>query len=289
MIYAMSVPPVETIQAVATAPQQTSSQGKTDVHKSTYCVDVDDASTLKEFQGAGTDSPPISAYNAIPALLGPMAELGYERDTTTVHGDFILPPNVQASLKTYVITPPKHGVFKLIDVTHFIYGYYPEPGYLGADSVVYGFDAMAKDGHMMHFVTRVNFAVVQGAGGDPMQCESMKFSYSPGTSASNLAAPVVFSSLTSGEVGVIVGNGMDADITLSQNAAGCGWFTDSNLADTPSDFLPTPNPDVWMAKPDSARTGSGSLLEMGSRTRLGSLPEMVPGTVKPAKPARPPQ
>ena len=137
MIYAMSVPPVETIQAVATAPQQTSSQGKTDVHKSTYCVDVDDASTLKEFQGAGTDSPPISAYNAIPALLGPMAELGYERDTTTVHGDFILPPNVQASLKTYVITPPKHGVFKLIDVTHFIYGYYPEPGYLGADSVVH--------------------------------------------------------------------------------------------------------------------------------------------------------
>lgn len=45
-------------------------------------------------------------------------------------------------------------------------------------------------------------------------------------------------------------------ITLSPNAAGYGWSIDSSPTGYSANFLPTSNPNVWVAKPGSADVGS---------------------------------
>ncbi len=53
-----------------------------------------------------------------------------------------------------------------------------------------------------------------------MQCESMKFSYAPGTPALNLAVPVDFTPLAKGETGETTGHGMNAMLKLSRRKGG---------------------------------------------------------------------
>jgi hypothetical protein len=56
--------------------------------------------------------------------------------------------------------------------------------------------------------------------------------------------------LPGGAVGQTVGTA----ITLDTNAAGDGWYIDPNPAAN-TDFLPTSNPNVWIAKAGSASRG----------------------------------
>jgi hypothetical protein len=61
--------------------------------------------------------------------------------------------------------------------------------------------------------------------------------------------------------GGAVGQTTGTSITLDTNAAGYGWYVDPNPAAN-TDFLPTSNPDVWMAKAGSAAAGKMDMLSV---------------------------
>ena len=54
------------------------------------------------------------------------------------------------------------------------------------------------------------------------------------------------------------GTGLSAQITLDTDAAGYGWFVDKTPLDN-SEYLPTSNPNVWIAKEGSATYGKMNL------------------------------
>jgi hypothetical protein len=58
-----------------------------------------------------------------------------------------------------------------------------------------------------------------------------------------------------------VGQTVGTAITLDTNAAGYGWFVDPNPAAN-TDFLPTSNPNVWIAAPGSAAAGKMDMLSV---------------------------
>jgi hypothetical protein len=70
-----------------------------------------------------------------------------------------------------------------------------------------------------------------------------------------------FADLAGGAVGQTVGEGANATITLDDNAAGYNWFIDTTPADN-SEFLPTSNPDEWVAKEGSAAYGKMDMLSV---------------------------
>lgn len=57
------------------------------------------------------------------------------------------------------------------------------------------------------------------------------------------------------------GYGVSSKITLDTNAAGYGWFMDST-PDANDEFLPTSNPNEWIAKPGSKATGKMDMLSV---------------------------
>jgi hypothetical protein len=63
--------------------------------------------------------------------------------------------------------------------------------------------------------------------------------------------------LSGGAVGQTTAN----TITLDTDAAGYGWFVDSTPYDN-SEFLPTSNPDEWIAKPGSEAAGKRDMLSV---------------------------
>lgn len=73
--------------------------------------------------------------------------------------------------------------------------------------------------------------------------------------ASNVS--VTFADLASAALGSSSGN----SITLDTNAAGYNWFIDSTPSDN-SEFLPTANPNEWIAKADSAAAGKMDMLSV---------------------------
>jgi hypothetical protein len=59
----------------------------------------------------------------------------------------------------------------------------------------------------------------------------------------------------------VVGETTGTSITLDINAAGYGWYVDPNPASN-ADFLPTSDPNVWMAKAGSAAAGKMDMLSV---------------------------
>ena len=68
---------------------------------------------------------------------------------------------------------------------------------------------------------------------------------------------LVFDSLESS----IVGNTDQGVITLDNNAADHGWFIDATPGGN-EEFLPTSNPNVWVARPGSAAEGKMDMLSV---------------------------
>lgn len=75
--------------------------------------------------------------------------------------------------------------------------------------------------------------------------------------ANTSGVTLAIADLPGGAVGQTVGTA----ITLASNAAGYGWYVDPNPASN-TDFLPTSNPDVWMAKAGSAAAGKMDMLSV---------------------------
>jgi hypothetical protein len=61
--------------------------------------------------------------------------------------------------------------------------------------------------------------------------------------------------------GAAVGQTVGSTITLDTNAAGYNWFIDTTPADN-SEFLPTSNPNEWVAKAGSAAAGKMDMLSV---------------------------
>jgi hypothetical protein len=70
-----------------------------------------------------------------------------------------------------------------------------------------------------------------------------------------------FANLVGGAVGQTTGEGINATITLDTNAAGNGWFIDTTPADN-REFLPTSNPNEWVAKVGSDAYGKMDMLSV---------------------------
>ena len=62
-------------------------------------------------------------------------------------------------------------------------------------------------------------------------------------------------------VGETTSAGSTATITLDTNAAGHGWFIDSTPADN-SEYLPTSDANVWIAKASRAAVGKMDMLSV---------------------------
>ena len=71
-----------------------------------------------------------------------------------------------------------------------------------------------------------------------------------------------FTDLPATALGQTTGEGTSAQITLDQNAAGHGWYTEPTALDSSDDYLPTSNPEVWQAKAASAAAGKMDMLSV---------------------------
>jgi hypothetical protein len=78
-----------------------------------------------------------------------------------------------------------------------------------------------------------------------------------GSANINNNVSVTFSDLAGGALGQTTGS----TITLDTNAAGYNWFIDSTPAGN-SEFLPTSNPNEWVAKAGSAAAGMMDMLSV---------------------------
>jgi hypothetical protein len=61
--------------------------------------------------------------------------------------------------------------------------------------------------------------------------------------------------------GAAIGQDTGTNITLDATAAGNGWYINTNPADN-SQFLPTSDPNVWIAAPGSAAAGKMDMLSV---------------------------
>ncbi|MDZ4128232.1 MAG: matrixin family metalloprotease, partial [Hydrogenophaga sp.] len=84
-------------------------------------------------------------------------------------------------------------------------------------------------------------------------------------SVSSVASSIqpVFSDLPGTALGLHEGgSGWNARITLDSNAAGHGWYVDATPWSVNDDYLPTSDPNLWLAKPGSGAEGKMDLLSV---------------------------
>ncbi|MBZ0093948.1 MAG: cadherin-like domain-containing protein [Sulfuricella sp.] len=191
-----------------------------------------------------------------------------------------------------VLQQPKHG--KLVDNDI----YYPEPGYFGKDSVTFLVENGSYRVKVVYFIQVLN----QGIGNETYKrlCPSPYYwkisstldangnstltavDYLPsltGDNTSVMVAAALASILGEGFVGGLatdtsgvtlsiadlpsgaIGQSMGTNITLDDNAAGYNWFIDQTPG-TNEEFLPTSNPNEWIARADSEAVGKMDLLSV---------------------------
>jgi hypothetical protein len=166
-----------------------------------------------------------------------------------------------------ILLQPKHGVIVHKDGD---FNYIPTKGYVGNDKVVF---LVNIDGRI---VKTVYYLKVVDAELNSQTFDALYKKYCPEETdwqissnttegnaiVSNFAQNLLSSFATSGTStllstgitvniadlpGGAVGQTTGTSITIDTNAAGYGWYVDPNPAAN-TDFLPTSNPDVWMAK-----------------------------------------
>ncbi|WP_291853752.1 Ig-like domain-containing protein [Accumulibacter sp.] len=193
--------------------------------------------------------------------------------------------------KVDVLEGPKHGTLVAYlrgVVSDFPAGssvsYVPSPGYVGKDRITVL--VTGNKGRSIVFSYFINVTPAAGnyelykADGYRKYCPNGKLiwkisrlssSVAPDTLStlgSSVVSPVLtrangtashFAELSGSALGQTTGTGPDTRITLSPDAAGHGWFVDP----TPwldEEFLPTSNPNEWIARPGSAAESRIDLL-----------------------------
>jgi hypothetical protein len=168
-----------------------------------------------------------------------------------------------ARIKITLFENTTHG--KLISKTaagRVYYIYDAEPGYEGKDKAVF----MAEfEGKKYKVIVNLLVGSVEAIGestcpepilfkvnGKPV---SGSTGNDPGYSLNSVS--VTFAALDGGALGQTTGG----NITLDTNAAGNGWFIDTTPSDN-SEFLPTSNPNEWVAKAGSEAAGKMDMLSV---------------------------
>jgi hypothetical protein len=152
--------------------------------------------------------------------------------------------------------------------------YYPDPGFVGNDKVIFLVDIESHKVKVVYFIKVL-------AGAKDAEPLSLYRKYCPDPSWWQMSLPpsgaslltqswlnldqsnitVTFGDLGGSAVGEETSDGSRTNITLDTNAAGNGWFIDPTPADN-SEFLPTANPDVWMAKAGTDAAGKMDMLSV---------------------------
>ncbi|MGP1665088.1 MAG: Ig-like domain-containing protein, partial [Rhodanobacter sp.] len=175
---------------------------------------------------------------------------------------------LEASAKVTLLQPPKHGQLISGDT------YRPDVGYHGKDKVVALVEIGGYRVKVAYFIQVFmdknvgdNEETIRKYCGPKGDMWKISLQNSPtDTSAiqsllsftgSTSATSIEVSDLANGAVGSTQGN----TITLDDNAAGYNWFIDPTPADN-SEFLPTSNPNEWIAKADSDAAGKMDMLSV---------------------------
>jgi hypothetical protein len=173
------------------------------------------------------------------------------------------PVNI-ASIKITLLEGTKHGkIFAEVDNERLTsYHYDPESEYLGNDKAVFMAEFEGK-----HYKIVVDIKVLYIVDESTSQCGQPQLikvnkpasGFSGFDSGYGLnSVSVTFADLPNAAVGQTTGS----TITLDTNAAGNGWFIDTTPSDN-SEFLPTSNPNEWVAKAVSAAAGKMDMLSVG--------------------------
>lgn len=168
-----------------------------------------------------------------------------------------------------VYSPPKHGV-----IDDYTRGYKPKPGFEGIDTAYFSFKYKGKTYlSIQKFVVsiprddkplplnckdawkllkRQKHSLLEN-GSDPAisftswsQLQNMTEMLALLSAASGVSYS--FTTLSGSAVGTTTGEGLNAQITLDSDAAGHGGYIDPTPLDSADDFLPTSNPNEWVAK-----------------------------------------
>ena len=174
-----------------------------------------------------------------------------------------------------ILQQPKHGVIVSKDNDSF---YVPNQGYVGNDKVVFLVNIDGRNVKTVYYLKVVD-AELNAQSFDelykkycPAETDwqissntiegnaivsnfAQSFLNSNNINASGITFAI--SDLPGGAVGETTGT----SITLDTNAAGYGWFVDPNPAAN-ADFLPTSDPNVWMAATGSAAAGKMDMLSV---------------------------
>jgi len=221
--------------------------------------------------------PASLAYQGIPYSLGTLGDA--QQYFRLYEGQNIeIPPTTQVS----IVTAPKHGKFIVkpaVSATGYPdYTYLPEVGYLGKDSVTLKVELGEKSVTLMYFFNIQNVSDDEADSLCNKTGAQWKVSYMPENAISLASADTQLSSwLNSTQLGrqfasgmelkvvdlpgTVIGQTIDSTITLDANAGSYNWFIDT----TPSsneEFLPTSNPNEWVAKPGSEAEGKMDLLSV---------------------------
>jgi len=184
-----------------------------------------------------------------------------------------------------VIQPPQHGKLMTIrnggvtsDITEAVdwisTEYYPDKDYQGNDSLILQVEG---NGHtvQMHYFFRIGSEGDTSSISDNPACKNVRWIISSsgsdfgninnlfllngipfnGYQLKQVDISLNFANLTNGAVGETIGH----SITLDDDGNGYGWFIDST-PESNDEFLPTSNPNEWIAKPGSEAAGKMDLL-----------------------------
>jgi hypothetical protein len=199
--------------------------------------------------------------------------------------------------KVTILQQPKHGRLENDSGSNWWYSrYLPNEGYLGNDSFVMqveGNGYTVKIHYFMYVTDDMGATIFENKAckGDDWKISTTlapngtstvtSVNYLPsltgnsapvtGATLATILGTSLASSLDANTSGVTlniadlaggaVGQTTGTSITLDTNAAGYGWYVDPNPAAN-TDFLPTSNPDVWMAKAGSAAAGKMDMLSV---------------------------
>jgi hypothetical protein len=202
--------------------------------------------------------------------------------------------------KVTVLQPPKYGSLSqnLSSSDQYI-SYYPNPSFVGNDKVVFLVNIEGYKVKVVYYI-KVNAHYSSDINPDPYRTDCpypsnwWKISQDPngnstltavdylpsftgnsasvtGSTLASVLSKGLSNSLLANTSGITlniadlpggaVGETTGTSITLDSNAAGYGWYVDPNPAAN-TDFLPTANPDVWMAKAGSAAAGKMDMLSV---------------------------
>lgn len=174
-----------------------------------------------------------------------------------------------------VMKSPKHGV--LSEVPHITY-LQGEEGYFGKDRVVIVVKMGGYKITLNYIIKYINAPIGNAQEGESTYCDR----YNPyhmwklSETTDHLPPQTTFRDLTGAAVGETTGSGTNPTITLDTDAAGHGWYEggmfslgglslDANFsqtADDMSNWLPTSNPNEWVARAGTDAAGKMDMLSV---------------------------